>query len=51
MYVDSRVSLNGRPFYPFIDPNVDLARQPRNLRTALWILSLPSRAGGLELLR
>ncbi len=34
------VSLNGRPHQPIIDPEVDLATQPRSLRPARWILPL-----------
>lgn len=40
VYVDSRVSLNGRPPQPLIDPDVDLASEERNLRHAEWIISL-----------
>lgn len=42
VYVDHRVSLNGRPPAPLIDPTVDLSRQPRHAWThAPWILPLP----------
>ncbi|MDQ3943290.1 MAG: HTTM domain-containing protein, partial [Actinomycetota bacterium] len=34
------VSLNGRDYQPLIDPSVDLARQPRTLAPAPWILPL-----------
>ena len=34
----SRVSLNGRPKQPMIDPTVNLAAEPRNLKHAHWIL-------------
>lgn len=34
------VAFNGRPPRPLIDPNVDLAAQPRSLRPAEWILPL-----------
>lgn len=37
-------SLNGRPPTMLIDPSVDLAREPRNLRSAAWILPLGNRA-------
>lgn len=30
-------SLNGRPYQPLVDPNTDLANQPRNLAPAGWI--------------
>jgi hypothetical protein len=36
-----RVSLNQRPEHLMIDPEVDLAAQPRNLKPAPWILPLP----------
>jgi hypothetical protein len=36
--VDSAVSLNGRPFVRLIDPEVDLAAEPRTLGPARWIL-------------
>ncbi|MBY6187608.1 HTTM domain-containing protein [Marinobacter hydrocarbonoclasticus] len=43
--VSARVkcTLNGRPYQTLIDPKVDLAMEPRTLRTAHWIvpLSLP----------
>ena len=38
--VDLRVSLNGRPWQPLIDPNVNLAEAPFSLGTANWILPL-----------
>ena len=46
--VDSAVSLNGRPYRPMIDPDVNLAAEPRNLWPAGWILPLgevPLEAG------
>jgi vitamin K-dependent gamma-carboxylase len=33
------VSLNGRPPQLMIDPDTDLAAQPRTLTSALWLLS------------
>ncbi|MHC4852503.1 MAG: HTTM domain-containing protein [Planctomycetota bacterium] len=36
-------SLNGRPFQVLIDPNVDLAKEPRSLRPATWIVPLDQR--------
>ena len=33
-------SLNGRPYQPLVDPDTDLAHQPRNLAPAGWILPL-----------
>ena len=35
-----RASLNGRAPQLLVDPDVDLAAQPRNLRPAAWILPL-----------
>ncbi|MGI8596941.1 MAG: HTTM domain-containing protein [Thermoleophilaceae bacterium] len=40
IHVNAEVSLNGRPPQPMIDPRVDLARTPRDLRHASWILPL-----------
>ncbi len=43
--VDSRVSLNGRPFQMLIDPTVDLAKAPmRFFSHDPWILPLPENA-------
>lgn len=41
---DSRVSLNGRPFAPLIDPDIDLAAEPRTLSAARWIVRDPDAA-------
>jgi len=38
--VDSAVSLNNRPYRQLIDPEVDLAAEPRTLWPARWIQSL-----------
>ena len=40
--VNARIEamLNGRPPQTFIDPDVDLAAEPRNLRAAPWIVPL-----------
>ena len=38
--VRARTSLNGRRHQPLVDPSVDLAREPRNLAPADWILPL-----------
>jgi vitamin K-dependent gamma-carboxylase len=39
IYVDSKVSINGRPYQPFIDPKVDLAAEEwEHLRHHDWIL-------------
>lgn len=37
---DVRVSLNGRPRRPLVDPDVDLAVTPRTMAPANWILPL-----------
>jgi hypothetical protein len=37
IYATARVSLNGRAPQLMVDPTVDLARQPRDLRHASWI--------------
>src|SRR5690606_5152342 len=39
--VDALVSLNGRPAYPLIDPEVDLTTVRDGLRKAAWILPAP----------
>jgi len=46
--VSARASLNGRRLATLIDPDVDLAAQPRTLWHASWILPLhlPLREGG-----
>jgi hypothetical protein len=36
-----RVSLNGRPLHPLVDPEVDLARERRRLGPYPWVMSLP----------
>ena len=41
VYVHARVSVNGRPSRPFIDPNVDLSRAEFGLATPTWILPSP----------
>lgn len=42
IYVDSKVSVNGRPYVPFIDPNVDLAAEEWNhFKHHSWILPFP----------
>lgn len=40
VYANVSVSLNGRPPQPYVDPRVDLAAQPRDLRPIDWILPL-----------
>jgi hypothetical protein len=44
VYADVRVTLNGRPRQPLVDPKVDLAAQPWTWRTADWILPLKGKA-------
>ncbi|WP_232834917.1 HTTM domain-containing protein [Pleomorphovibrio marinus] len=42
VYADVKVSLNGRPLHPFIDPGVDLANEPwRPFKSHPWILPAP----------
>jgi hypothetical protein len=45
---ETAVSLNGRPYRPLIDPDVDLAAEPRNLYPAGWILPLGDVPLGAE---
>ena len=40
IHVENKVSLNGRPSQYLIDPQVDLAAQPRSLKPSSWILPL-----------
>ena len=40
--VDSRVSLNGRPAVPLVDPEIDLGREEDGLGRATWILPGPT---------
>jgi len=40
VWADEKASLNGRKPQPLVDPNVDLAAQPRNLWHADWIVPL-----------
>lgn len=42
VFVDARVSLNGRPSRPLVDPKVDLARERDGLGMKRWILPAPS---------
>lgn len=46
IYAISAVSLNGRPRRPLIDPDVDLAKEPRTLLPASWITSFPGGPPG-----
>ncbi|MEX1212114.1 MAG: HTTM domain-containing protein [Balneolaceae bacterium] len=47
VYAESYVALNGRPSQRFIDPTIDLAAQPRNLKPKSWILPLHDTIHGL----
>jgi len=40
IYVDTRVSLNGRPYQQIIDPTVDLTQLERGLMPKEWIIPL-----------
>jgi vitamin K-dependent gamma-carboxylase len=44
VFADARVSLNGRPAEPFIDPDVDLARETDGVGAKAWILPAPAAA-------
>jgi len=44
VFVDARVSLNGRPAQQLIDPDVDLARETDGLAVKRWILPAPPDA-------
>jgi vitamin K-dependent gamma-carboxylase len=44
VYVDSRVSLNGRRSQPMIDPTVDLTKVRDGLAPAHWILPTPEQS-------
>lgn len=47
IYVESFVALNGRQSQPFIDPTVDLSKQPINLKPKTWILPFNDVIKGL----
>jgi hypothetical protein len=51
VWADSYASLNGRRFQRYVDPNVNLARTPRDLRHAEWILPLTEPLPTLEEVR
>ena len=44
VYVDSRVSLNGRRSRPLVDPTVDLAKVHDGLAPASWVLPAPEQS-------
>ncbi|HYH98268.1 HTTM domain-containing protein [Hyalangium sp.] len=44
IYADVKVSLNGRPPQPMVDPKVNLAAQERSVGNAEWILPLSGEA-------
>jgi hypothetical protein len=47
VYVDSRVSLNGRLSKPFIDPEVDLAQKKESFEHKNWILPFEDEITGI----
>lgn len=46
VFVDAWAALNGRPSQRYIDPNINLAAEPRSLVPKSWILPLDSDAVG-----
>lgn len=42
VFVDVKIAWNGRPPEPLIDPNVDLAAEPRSLAPAKWLMPAPT---------
>ncbi len=40
VYADVRVSLNGRDYSPLVDPNINLAAEPRRWGRSEWLLPL-----------
>jgi len=49
IYVESYVSLNNRPFYVFINPQIDLAKQEYPLFSkATWIMPHPDSPGAVQ---
>lgn len=51
IYADSSVRLNRRPAAPLINPDVDLASQPRDLKHADWLMPLTGELPSLEEVR
>lgn len=51
VYADSSVRLNRRPAAPLINPNTDLAQEPRNLKHADWLLPMKGELPTLEEVR
>ena len=47
IYVDSRVSLNGRLSTPFVDPEVDLAQEKESFEHQKWILPFNGKITGI----
>lgn len=47
IYIESAVSLNGRPSRPFIDPNVDLTSKNESFKHKDWILPFEDEIRGL----
>ncbi len=48
IYAIGAVSLNGRPRRPLVDPEVDLAKEPRTLLPASWIAPFPGGPPGRQ---
>ena len=44
VYVDSYAALNGHPSRPFLNNNIDLAKQPINFATKRWILPFENKS-------
>ena len=47
VYVDCQVSLNGRRSRPYIDPNVDLAKETESFKHKTWILPFEGTIKGI----
>ena len=47
IYVDCHVSLNGRRSRPYIDPNVDLAKESESFKHKSWILPFEDEIKGI----
>lgn len=47
IYVESYVSLNGRPSQPFIDPSIDLTQEKESFKPKNWILPFNHEIKGL----
>jgi len=47
IYVQSYVTLNGRPSTPYIDPNIDLTKQKESFKHKNWILPFKDEIKGI----